>query len=159
MARIRLIVTLACILGLVALGTYALLGKPKASVTSHRSDGSVQLGGPFQLVDQDGRPKDQSLLKGRWSAVFFGFTYCPDVCPTTMAELAEVKRQLGADGARVQGIFVTVDPERDTAALLKAYVANFGPDIVGLRGTAAAGGPGHGAYHRRRLPQGRRRVE
>jgi len=67
--------------------------------------------------------------------VFFGYTQCPDVCPTTMAELAEVKRQLGADGARVQGIFVTLDPERDTAVLLKAYVANFGPDIVGLRGT------------------------
>jgi protein SCO1/2 len=67
--------------------------------------------------------------------VFFGYTQCPDVCPTTMAELAEVKRSLGADGARVQGIFVTVDPERDTADLLKAYVANFGPDMLGLRGS------------------------
>ena len=88
------------------------------------------------LTDADGQPRTLADYKGKVVVVFFGYTQCPDVCPTTMAELAEVKRQLGADGARVQGIFVTVDPERDTAALLKAYVANFGPDIVGLRGSA-----------------------
>jgi protein SCO1 len=87
------------------------------------------------LTDADGHPRTLADYKGKVVVVFFGYTQCPDVCPTTMAELAEVKRQLGADGARVQGLFVTVDPERDTAALLKAYVANFGPDIVGLRGT------------------------
>ena len=88
------------------------------------------------LTDADGQPRSLADYKGKVVLVFFGYTQCPDVCPTTMAELAEVKRQLGADGARVQGIFVTVDPERDTAALLKAYLANFGPDIVGLRGTS-----------------------
>ena len=67
--------------------------------------------------------------------VFFGYTQCPDVCPTTMAELAAVKRELGADGDRVVGIFVTVDPERDTPEVLKAYVAAFDPSFVGLRGT------------------------
>lgn len=87
------------------------------------------------LTDPDGQRRTLADYKGKVVVVFFGYTQCPDVCPTTMAELAEVKRQLGADGARVQGLFVTVDPERDTAALLKAYVANFGPDIVGLRGT------------------------
>ena len=87
------------------------------------------------LTDPEGQARTLADYKGKVVVVFFGYTQCPDVCPTTMAELAEVKRQLGADGARVQGIFVTVDPERDTAALLKAYVANFGPDIVGLRGT------------------------
>lgn len=87
------------------------------------------------LTDADGQPRTLADYKGKVVLVFFGYTQCPDVCPTTMAELAEVKRQLGADGARVQGIFVTVDPERDTAALLKAYVANFGPDMVGLLGT------------------------
>jgi len=87
------------------------------------------------LTDADGQPRTLADYKGKVVLVFFGYTQCPDVCPTTMAELAEVKRSLGADGARVQGIFVTVDPERDTAALLKAYIANFGPDIVGLRGT------------------------
>lgn len=89
----------------------------------------------LSLTDPDGQRRTLADYKGKVVVVFFGYTQCPDVCPTTMAELAEVKRQLGADGARVQGLFVTVDPERDTAALLKAYVANFGPDIVGLRGS------------------------
>ncbi|WP_414636755.1 SCO family protein [Aquabacterium sp.] len=89
----------------------------------------------FFLPDADGQPRTLADFKGKVVVVFFGYTHCPDVCPTTMSELAEVKRSLGADGARVQGVFVTVDPERDTAALLKAYVANFGPDMVGLRGT------------------------
>ena len=87
------------------------------------------------LTDADGQPRTLAEFKGKVVVVFFGYTQCPDVCPTTMAELADVKRTLGADGARVVGVFVTVDPERDTAALLKAYIANFGPDIVGLRGT------------------------
>ena len=89
----------------------------------------------LQLLDPDGKPRTLADFTGKVVVVFFGYTQCPDVCPTTMAELAEVKRSLGPDGARVQGIFVTVDPERDTAELLKAYVANFGPDIIGLRGT------------------------
>ena len=67
--------------------------------------------------------------------VFFGYTQCPDVCPTTLAEMAEAKRLLGADGAKVQGIFVTLDPERDTPDVLKAYVANFDPSFLALRGT------------------------
>ena len=87
------------------------------------------------LTDADGQARTLADYKGKVVLVFFGYTQCPDVCPTTMAELAEIKRQLGADGARVQGIFVTVDPERDSAPLLKAYMANFGPDMVGLRGT------------------------
>jgi protein SCO1/2 len=89
----------------------------------------------LSLTDPDGQRRTLDDFKGKVVVVFFGYTQCPDVCPTTMAELAEVKRSLGADGAKVQGIFVTVDPERDTAALLKAYTANFGPDILGLRGT------------------------
>jgi protein SCO1 len=89
----------------------------------------------LSLTDPDGQRRTLGDFKGKVVVVFFGYTQCPDVCPTTMAELAEVKRQLGPDGARVQGIFVTLDPERDTAVLLKAYVANFGPDIIGLRGT------------------------
>ena len=87
------------------------------------------------LTDAGGQARTLADYKGKVVLVFFGYTQCPDVCPTTMAELAEIKRQLGADGARVQGIFVTVDPERDSAPLLKAYMANFGPDMVGLRGT------------------------
>jgi len=89
----------------------------------------------LSLTDGDGQPRTLADFKGKLVVVFFGYTQCPDVCPTTMNELAEVKRSLGADGARVQGVFVSVDPERDTGPLLKAYVANFGPDMVGLRGT------------------------
>jgi len=89
----------------------------------------------LSLTDADGQSRSLADYRGKLVVVFFGYTQCPDVCPTTMAELAEAKRMLGADGARVQGIFVTVDPDRDSAELLKAYVANFGPDIAALRGS------------------------
>ena len=89
----------------------------------------------LELPDATGRVRSLAEFKGKVVVVFFGYTQCPDVCPTTMAELAEVKRSLGADGARVAGIFVSVDPERDTPAVLKEYVANFSPDFVGLRGS------------------------
>ena len=89
----------------------------------------------FDLPDAQGQRRRLADFKGKVTVVFFGFTHCPDVCPTTMLELAEGKKALGADGARVQGIFITVDPERDTPELLKAYVANFDPGFVALRGT------------------------
>jgi protein SCO1/2 len=90
----------------------------------------------LELPDADGKPRKLSDFKGQVVVVFFGYTQCPDVCPTTMAELAEVRQALGGDGARLQGVFVTVDPDRDTAAVLKAYVENFGAGFVGLRGSA-----------------------
>lgn len=86
------------------------------------------------LPDIEGRPRSIAEFKGKVVVVFFGFTHCPDVCPTTLVELAAVKRALGADGERVQGIFVTVDPERDTAEVLRAYVSNFDPGFIALRG-------------------------
>lgn len=89
----------------------------------------------LSLPDADGKPRTLADFKGKVVVVFFGYTQCPDVCPTTLAELAAARRSLGADGARVQGVFVSVDPERDTAELLKAYVGNFGADFVALRGT------------------------
>jgi protein SCO1/2 len=89
----------------------------------------------FALPDASGQARTLADFKGKVVVVFFGYTQCPDVCPTTMAELAEVKRALGPDGERVQGVFVTIDPERDTPELLKAYVAGFGPDFVALRGS------------------------
>jgi protein SCO1 len=93
----------------------------------------ADFGKTLSLPDQHGRVRTLEEFKGKVAVVFFGYTQCPDVCPTTMAELSQIKRAMGADGAKVQSIFVTVDPERDTAALLKAYVENFGPDFVGLR--------------------------
>jgi len=90
----------------------------------------------FALPDADGRMRSIKDFQGKAVVVFFGYTQCPDVCPTTLTEIAEVKKLLGADGTRVQGVFITVDPERDQPELLKAYMANFGSDFVALRGTA-----------------------
>ncbi len=89
----------------------------------------------LNLPDADGRVRSLADFKGRLVVVFFGFTQCPDVCPTTLLELAEVKKALGPDGDKVQGIFVSIDPERDTPEVLKAYVGNFGAGFVALRGT------------------------
>lgn len=89
----------------------------------------------FQLPDQDGRPRSLKEFQGKVVVLFFGYTQCPDVCPTTMTELAQVKQLLGTDGDKLQVLFVTVDPERDTPAVLKAYMANFHPSFIALRGT------------------------
>lgn len=89
----------------------------------------------FQLTDANGQVRSLKDFQGKAVVVFFGFTQCPDVCPTTLTEIAQAKKLLGSDGDRVQGVFVTVDPERDTPEVLKTYVANFGPDFVALRGT------------------------
>jgi len=89
----------------------------------------------LDLTDADGKPRTLADFKGKAVVVFFGYVQCPDVCPTTLAEVAAVKKQLGAEGDKVQAVFVTVDPERDTPAVLKAYMANFGPDFVALHGT------------------------
>ncbi len=89
----------------------------------------------FSLIDHHGHLRSLKDLRGKVVVVFFGFTQCPDVCPTSMQELAEVKAALGADGERLQGIFISVDPERDTLELLKAYMENFDPSFLALRPT------------------------
>ena len=89
----------------------------------------------LSLTDQNGQRRTLADFKGKVTVVFFGFTQCPDVCPTTMAELAQVKASLGKDGDRVQGVFITVDPERDTAESLKTYMKGFDPSFVALRGS------------------------
>lgn len=86
----------------------------------------------FQLTDHNGQARSIKDFEGKVVVVFFGFTQCPDVCPTSMAELAEVKKMLGKDGDRLQGLFVSVDPERDTPQVLKAYMANFDPTFLAL---------------------------
>jgi len=89
----------------------------------------------LNLPDQNGQVRKLKDFSGKLVVVFFGYTQCPDVCPTTMQELAEVKRLLGPDGDKLQAVFVTVDPERDTTELLKAYVENFDASFVALRPT------------------------
>jgi len=92
-------------------------------------------GRTLALPDASGQPRTLADFKGKVTVVFFGYTQCPDVCPTTMAELAQVKKALGADGDKLQGVFVTIDPERDTPEVLKAYMASFDPSFIALRGT------------------------
>ena len=87
----------------------------------------------FRLTDFNGQPRTLADFRGKVVVMFFGYTQCPDVCPTTMTDMAEVKRRLGPDGERVQVIFVTLDPDRDTAEVLSQYVPGFDPSFLGLR--------------------------
>jgi protein SCO1/2 len=93
-------------------------------------------GRKLELPDADGKLRNLAEFKGKLTVVFFGYTQCPDVCPTTLTHLQEVKKLLGKDGDKLQAVFVTVDPERDSAELLKAYVSAFDPSWLALRGTA-----------------------
>ena len=102
------------------------------------SAGASAIGGPFSLVDQDGRPVTDKDLRGRPFLVFFGFTHCPDVCPTALFEISEVLGKLGPDAQRVSALFVTIDPERDTPVQMKDYLSSFNPRLVGLTGDPAA---------------------
>ena len=108
--------------------------KPKAAFKGIDITGA-EYARELALPDSAGKPRTLADFKGKVAVVFFGYTQCPDVCPTALAEIAEAKTKLGADGDKVQAVFVTVDPERDTPEVLGAYMANFGRDFVALRGT------------------------
>jgi protein SCO1/2 len=104
------------------------------------------VGGPFNLVDQNGKSITDQDMKGKPFLVFFGFTHCPDVCPTTLFDVSEVFRALGPDAKGVRALFVTVDPERDTPAVLKDYLSSFDPRIVGVTGDEASIAAAEKAY-------------
>ncbi|MFC7399150.1 SCO family protein [Chelatococcus sp. GCM10030263] len=104
--------------------------RPTVSTT-----GVADIGGPFRLTTQDGKTLSDADLKGKPYAVFFGFTHCPEVCPTTLWELSQALQKLGPDADRIKVLFVTLDPARDTPELLKTYLASFDPHIVGLTGS------------------------
>lgn len=116
-------------------GAIVLIAGRRASTPVFQA---AQVGGPFRLLDQDGKPITDQDLKGKPFLVFFGFTRCPEVCPTTLFDVSEVMRSLGPDADRTAALFVTVDPERDTAAALKDYLASFDPHLHGLTGDPAA---------------------
>src|SRR6201993_2009285 len=92
------------------------------------------IGGPFQLVDQSGATVTEKNLQGKPSLIFFGFTHCPDVCPTALFEMSEIMRAMGKDADRVNAYFISVDPERDSAAAMKDYLSSFDPHLKGLTG-------------------------
>jgi protein SCO1 len=96
------------------------------------------IGGPFQLTDQTGQTVTEKSLQGRPTLIFFGFTHCPDVCPTSLFEISEVLRAMGKDADRVNAYFISVDPERDTKAAMKDYLSSFDPHLKGLTGNPEA---------------------
>jgi protein SCO1/2 len=95
------------------------------------------IGGPFQLTDQHGNAVTEKNLKGKPTLIFFGYTHCPDVCPTSLFEISEVLRALGKDSDKVNAVFISVDPERDTPATMKDYLSSFDPHLEGLSGDPA----------------------
>ncbi|RZN11976.1 copper-binding protein [Bradyrhizobium genosp. SA-3] len=95
------------------------------------------IGGPFQLTDQNGRAVTDKTLKGKPTLIFFGYTHCPDVCPTSLFEISEVLRAMGKEADKVNAIFISVDPERDTPAAMKDYLTSFDPHLEGLSGDPA----------------------
>ena len=135
--RYRLALTLGAFLcGLVLVFGAILLASGRAP--SPIGPAIAAVGGPFHLEDQNGKPVSDADMKGRPFLVFFGFTHCPDVCPTTLFDVSQVLHQLGKDADRAGALFITVDPERDTPAVLKEYLSNFDPHLRGLTGDPAA---------------------
>jgi protein SCO1 len=124
-----LVVGLTVVLWLLGGGLLGgLVGKSKPA----------SIGGPFQLTDQTGQTVTEKNLVGRPTLIFFGYTHCPDVCPTSLFEMSEVLRAMGKDADRVNAYFVSVDPERDTQAVMKEYLSSFDPHLKGLTGDTAA---------------------
>jgi len=117
---------LLAILLLAAGGYLFLSGSPPAALT---------VGGPFALIDGDGKPVTDQTWRGKYMLVYFGYTYCPDVCPTTLTSVAAALDKLGPKADQIQPLFITVDPKRDTAAVVKQYAAAFSPRLIGLTGT------------------------
>ena len=136
MRQVRILLWVLVALALIGAGALLLLRREPPELPQLAAK-PVAIGGPFVLTDVDGRTVPSSRLAGRPYAIFFGFTHCPDVCPTTLARIVRLRRQLEAVGEPLQIVFVTVDPERDSPAELKRYLALFEDPIVGLTGTAA----------------------
>lgn len=130
-SRLKVLFAAAVLVMAVTIGSVALLwkGSPSALV------GEALVGGPFMMTNQDGKRVTEKDFLGRYMLVFFGFTYCPDVCPTELQVMTAALAGMGEDGKSIQPVFVSIDPERDTPANVKAYVENFGGGLVGLTGS------------------------
>jgi cytochrome oxidase Cu insertion factor (SCO1/SenC/PrrC family) len=131
----------------VVLGGFAWhLGDGVGGLGRTVTSGEASIGGPFALTDQHGRAYTDKNLHGHWTLLYFGYTHCPDVCPLTLELMGDVMGKLGAKAARVTPVFVTIDPARDTPAVMKQYVASFGKDFVGLTGSEVQLAPVLKAY-------------
>ena len=135
MRQARLIIWALCAVVLIAIGVFVLTS-PRSQQAPTRMVTSASFGGPFTLVGADGQPFGTQELKGKPYVLFFGFTHCPDTCPTTLARLVKLRRDAGGDGA-FNIVFVTVDPERDGPKEMGTYSKAFGAPIIGLTGSTA----------------------
>ena len=133
-SKISLVVLALVTLSLIGLGS-ALLLRGDAQIRS-QSSGTPLVGGPFEMVNQDGQTVTDADFRGSHMLIFFGFTYCPDVCPLTLEIIGAALDELGPMSDQVQPVFVSVDPERDTPEVLADYLSHFGDNIVGLTGSA-----------------------
>lgn len=130
----------ACAVIALALGLITMVvvkGREQSAQVAESGTGQPSVGGPFTLTNQDGQVVDQSILKDKWTLVFFGFTYCPDYCPTTLGVLNAVQERMGDKAKDLQIVFISIDPERDTPKLLKDYLSSdgFPKGVIGLTGT------------------------
>jgi protein SCO1 len=121
------IIGLLMVVLLLAAGGYVFL--------SGHQPAALTVGGPFSLIDGDGKPVTDKTWRGKYMLVYFGYTFCPDVCPTTLSAVADALDKLGSKADSIAPLFITVDPKRDTAPVVKQYAAAFGPRIVGLTGS------------------------
>lgn len=135
LSRIALVAAFVLLAVAVGFGVRAFLraGAPSAAVVS----GAALIGGPFNLVDQDGRARSDADFRGRYLLVYFGYTYCPDLCPTELQTMSAALDLLGDKAAKVQPLFITIDPERDTPERADAFAKAFDPRFLGLSGSAA----------------------
>lgn len=135
---LKIIIIIASAIGVVSL--YLLLSiespkKPLAGQGEMYDNDQVQIGGDFELIDQDGKIFNSNSLKGKLSLIYFGFTYCPDICPTSLQKITEVINSLDKYGVNVTPVFITIDPRRDTPVVLKEYLKHFSPKFIGLTGS------------------------
>jgi protein SCO1/2 len=141
--------TIWAVLGVLALAFAILTGLAVKRGLLGPQTQTVAIGGPFHLTDQQGRARTDAALKGKWSAVFFGYTYCPEACPTTLLALGQTEKQLGPRASDFQTVFISVDPERDTPKVMANYLSNgsFPRHVLGLTGTPDEAAQAARAYH------------
>ncbi|MDG2521400.1 SCO family protein [Caulobacter segnis] len=158
MNRVRILLVLLCVAAAIFAGLLAwrvgALGGRSGGPGQVSATGTAAIGGPFTLTDQDGKPVTEAALKGRWSAVFFGFTYCPDVCPGTLQALKAAAGQIGDKTEKLQVVFISVDPERDTPQQMKDYLEAMDLPVktIGMTGTpeqVAAAAKAYRAYYKK----------
>jgi protein SCO1/2 len=145
----RRLLLILSLLAVIFAGLTVLAVRNGILAPQRAAEQSVAIGGPFLLTDQNGRSVDQGVLKGKWSVVFFGYTFCPDACPTTMFALGQAQKLLGPKAAAFQTVFITVDPARDTPRQLAAFLSTdaFPRGVVGLTGTPQQVDQAAKAYH------------